>query len=123
MFQLWGKLAENWLGESSEIHTNILTSNLTKNIIMASAHKKYLHNHKAFMSAKKIFLCPVLCFVSKPGLVQFSSLEFVFFNGDLAILFGGFLSIATAQLGDIQPATTFGKYFYREKYSMYEGNI
>ena len=90
---------------------------------MASAHKKYLHNHKAFMSAKKIFLCPVLCFVSKPGLVQFSSLEFVFFNGDLAILFGGFLSIATAQLGDIQPATTFGKYFYREKYSMYEGNI
>lgn len=103
MFQLWGKLAENWLRESPAIHTSTLTSNPTKNIIMASAQKistRWLE--KCYKNTFQAWVGPILL------------ARFCVFNGDLAILFGGFLSIATARLGTFRRRQT-RKIFVRTK--------
>ena len=107
MFKLWGKLAENWLRESSAIHTSILTSNPTKNIIMASAQKIATHwlekcHEKNKASRLQSWVGPILL------------ARICVFNGDLAILFGGFLSIATARLGTFRRRQT-RKIFVRTK--------
>ena len=113
MFQLWGKLAENWLGESSRIRTSILTSNLTENIIMASAQKISTTTtlEKCY---KKYFTTPIR-FQAWVGPILLA--RFCVFNGDLAILFGGFLSIATARPGTFRRRQT-GKIFVRRTKSI-----
>ena len=109
MFQLWGKLAENWLRESSAIHTSILTSNPTKNIIMASAQKIATHWHWLEKCHEKNKASRLQSWVGPILLARICV-----FNGDLAILFGGFLSIATDGWGHSVGAKV-GKIFVRTK--------
>ena len=70
---------------------------------------------------KKYFTAPIR-FQAWVGPILLA--RFCVFNGDLAILFGGFLSIATARLGTFRRRQT-RKIFVSmdKKYSMYEGNI